>query len=55
MKGGYGMVCRGMNFDEVKRIANVKNYQLRESAKRMSENPVSKKYKSNGIYIEMKR
>lgn len=44
------MVCQGLYFDELERIINVRNSQLKESAKVKTGKPM--KGKSKAVYIE---
>lgn len=44
------MVCRGLYFDELDSIIEIKKYQLKASAKTKNEKP--KTGKSKAVYIE---
>jgi hypothetical protein len=44
------MVCRGLYFDELERIVNARNSQLRESAQTKKEG--TRRGKSKAVYIE---
>ena len=46
------MVCRGLYFDELDRMTNVRKYQITESAKMNSERQILRKEKSKAVYIE---
>lgn len=46
------MVCRGLYFDELDRMTNVRKYQITESAKMNSEKQAVKKGKSKAVFIE---
>jgi hypothetical protein len=46
------MVCRGLYFDELERIVNIKNSQLKETTKTKTGKP--KRGKSKAVYIERK-
>jgi hypothetical protein len=43
----------GLPFDRMEEIANLKNYQLRESARQASANKTVRKSKSKGMYFEV--
>ena len=42
----------GLSFDRMEEMANLRNYQLRESVKQASMNRTVKRGKSKGIFIE---
>jgi hypothetical protein len=46
------MACRGLYFDELDRIVNVRNAQISASAKGNAEKQTIRKKKSKAVYVK---